>query len=168
MRILYQYDMSGYLIKHIGYDGKNNEIFFSECTYNPNDLLLKIIIKNVSGEDNNITTYEYDSKGRLIKSNLFFMDGELLGYSLYSMENNKLMAINNYDAKDYLRETIYYIRDDSGRIINTVNERKENIEYREYNERNLVEKIIFNDGRQRVFLWEKGKTKGNPDLYFMY
>jgi hypothetical protein len=72
MRITYQYDFRGNLIKNIGYDNHNTAIFFTELVYNADGLLAEEIIKDtqylndiVSGEYDFITTYEYDADNKI-------------------------------------------------------------------------------------------------------
>jgi hypothetical protein len=175
MRIVYQYNFRGNLIKNIGYDNNNTEIFFTELVYNSDGLLAKEIIKDtqylndiVSGEYDFITTYEYDADNKIIKSFHLLKNGEIIGYSLFTFENDKIIIIENGDADNNILGTIFFEYDNNGKRINTQNDKNEIISWREYGENDLLEKVNFRDGTSRVFMWENKTTRYNQDMYTSY
>ena len=175
MRIMYQYDSKGNLIKNIGYDNNNIDIFFSEYVYNSDGLLEKSINKYniylngiMSGEYDSITTYEYNADNQMIKSLGLLKNGDITEYTLFTLEDDRIIMIENHDADNNIIGTIFFEYDNNGKRINTQNEENKIISYREYNDNNLLETVEFNNGSKRIFIWENGTTTYDHDMYFWY
>ena len=170
MKIKYQYN-NGILTHNYGYDNYDNIIFIIEYIYDSNNLLIKSIMKDnnylnseITGQYDFISTYEYDNN-KLIKTIYWLKNGEKINYSIIYYEIDKINKIETYNFTDEILYIIYFEYDIYGRRIKTFDENNELLSYREYNENNLLNNVVFNNGKYRIFIWENGISRYNQDLF---
>jgi hypothetical protein len=179
-RIIYQYNNEGILLKNIYYDNNNDEIGYADYIYNSDGFIEKYILKDVMGDYDIVTTYEYDFFNNIIKSYTIVEKINYASYSLKFIENNKIVKIENHVinyynsiSRDEIQNTVYFEYDNIGRRIKTLNENNEIIVYREYNDKNLLETVVCEDNSNysikiRKYSWERGISRYDQDLYLKF
>jgi YD repeat-containing protein len=64
-----------------------------------------------------ISLYQYDTEGRRTEWRLLGRDRVLLGYTQYEYGGSAVSAAHNFNAAGVLQETLSYVRDGQGRVL---------------------------------------------------
>jgi hypothetical protein len=176
IHIIYNYDSNGILIETIGKIGdyiKYKEVKF----YNSENFLMASIYYYVGYDDLDdlvyvpitIDLYEYDSNNNLRRKCSYSLENrKVYEYFLYIYDKDYINTIYIYSGDDTILRIIHFEYDNNGRRIKTLNENNETISWREYDETNLLKRVVSNDGFIRIFIWEDGETVSLRDQYNIY
>lgn len=127
--------------------------------------------KIIKYEFDDITKYEYDEKGRIVKE---IVNGIVTHMTSYEEKENGKLIINKYDEDGKLESTAYNIYDKNNKLLeSTVIYTSDNNEYKriyEYNEDGKLKKEInyINGKEKRHFIYKYDKENNSKTILSNY
>ena len=106
---LYQYDAANRLIQIDTYEKDNSRRFYLQYFYKPDGRLEKIINSRFGFPD--ITTFEYNAQGQIVKETVKYSSGELKEYANFTYAANR-MKVAVFNEMDMPRGTMEYFFDE--------------------------------------------------------
>jgi len=159
------YDDYGILQNIITNENEIETKFF----YN-NDLLV-LMEQYIEGEKERFWIFEYDEKNniepKLLKKITYDKEGNVKNYSKYIFEDKLLLKTIKYSPNDILEYELFNKYDKNNNRISTYYQNKKIYSTRKYNNKKLLEKIIYASGGDVTFTWESGFTNYDLNMYYI-